>query len=297
MRDPFAPRRLAALALLAASLAVTGCSRSSDSTGGIRPSAYTASSKANYMPTGSLHAAKPSEAIDHARNFEVHGIDVSKYQGRIDWNAVAASNVHFAWIKATEGAEVLDTRFRENWEGARAAGVPRGAYHFVYWCRPWRQEMAWFEHNVPRDPDALPPVLDVEATPKSRSCHRTLYPQQTVAEMRAMLHEMERHFGKKPIIYTTVDFYEAILSDGSLGEYPMWVRSTKHRPHVRYGSRKWHFWQYQSDGAVSGIAGRVDRNVFHGSRADFRRWLASNASIADRVQSEKLDATGDDEGG
>jgi hypothetical protein len=89
--------------------------------------------------------------------------------------------------------------------------VPRGAYHFVYWCRPWQEEMAWFEQNVPVDPDALPPVLDVEATPESRTCKRTLTRESVVPEMRAMLQRMQRHYGKKPIIYVTVDFYQAIL--------------------------------------------------------------------------------------
>ena len=72
--------------------------------------------------------------------------------------------------------------------------------------------------------------------------------------MKVMLEEMERHYGKRPIIYTTVDFYEAILVDGAFMDYPIWVRSTKHHPSVKYGSRPWHFWQYQSDGSVAGIS-------------------------------------------
>src|SRR5579863_5354418 len=61
-----------------------------------------------------------------AGDFEVHGIDVSKYQGDIDWNAVKASGVKFAWIKATEGGDRVDEKFAQNWEMAKAAGVPRG---------------------------------------------------------------------------------------------------------------------------------------------------------------------------
>ena len=80
------------------------------------------------------------------------------------------------------------------------------------------------------------------------------------------LEEMERHYGKRPIIYTTVDFYEANLSNGALMDYPIWVRSTKHHPAVKYGSRAWHFWQYQSDGRVPGIGGNVDKDAFFGSK-------------------------------
>ena len=68
--------------------------------------------------------------------------------------------------------------------------------------------------------------------------------------MKVMLEEMERHFGKRPIIYTSVDFYQAILADGAFADYPIWVRSTKHHPAVPYGSRPWRFWRYQADGAI-----------------------------------------------
>lgn len=273
MTGPFSARaRALSLAVLfAASLALAGCGSGVDPTyrRAVRNGGGGLAAPAPRTP-------KPSEALDHSKKFSVHGIDVSKYQGRIDWQAVAASDVQFAWIKATEGADHLDARFHENWAGAKAAGVPRGAYHFVYWCRPWRQEMAWFKQIVPVERDALPPVLDVEATPESRTCKRRLTPDEVIPEMRAMLADMEAHYGKKPIVYSTVDFYEGILSGGGLEDYPIWVRSTKHQPSVRYGARKWHFWQYQSDGSVPGIGPAVDRNVFHGSASEWQRWLAMN---------------------
>ena len=152
-----------------------------------------------------------SSDLPRPTDYPIHGIDVSKFQGDIDWNAVADSGVKFAWIKATEGGDHADERFQANWTGAKAAGVPRGAYHFVYWCRPPMEEMAYFEQNAPVEDDALPPVLDVEATPTSKTCHRHLTQEGAIAEMKVMLDEMERHYGKRPIIYTTVDFYQAIL--------------------------------------------------------------------------------------
>jgi len=263
-------RPLRLFAALALATALAGCGSGVDSQLG---KSRFKSSAISYAPT---HKVKPSEALDHSKDFEVHGIDVSKYQGNIDWQSVASSDVQFAWIKATEGADLLDAKFRQNWDAAKAAGVPRGAYHFVYWCRPWRQEMAWFKANVPVERDALPPVLDVEATPESKSCKRTLYPEDVIPEMREMLQDMERHYGKKPVIYSTVDFYESILAGGALSDYPIWVRSTKHHPTVRYGDRKWHFWQYQSDGSVPGIATAVDRNVFHGDAREWQRWLTAH---------------------
>ena len=216
---------------------------------------------------------------DHPRprDYPVHGIDVSKFQGPIDWNAVANSGVKFAYIKATEGGDHLDDRFQANWEGAKAAGIQRGAYHFVYWCRPPMEEMAWFEANAPVDPDALPPVLDVEATPTSKTCKRRLTQASAIADMKVMLQEMERHYGKRPIIYTTVDFYEAILADGAFIDYPIWVRSTKYHPTVKYGSRPWILWQYQSDAHVAGIGPKVDRNAFFGTRQQWTAFLKEPA--------------------
>jgi lysozyme len=213
------------------------------------------------------------EGLPRPRDYPIHGIDVSKYQGEIDWNAVKASGVKFVWIKATEGGDHADEKFTANWAGAKMAGIPRGAYHFVYWCRPPDEEVAWFEQNVPVEDDALPPVLDVEATPTSQTCHKHLERESAIADMRVMLEEMERHYGRRPVIYTSVDFFEAILSDGAFTDYPIWVRSTKHHPSVRYGSRKWHFWQYQADGSVPGIVGHVDRNVYYGSPAQWQAFL------------------------
>ncbi len=207
------------------------------------------------------------------KDYPIHGIDVSKYQGTIDWNAVAGSGVKFVYIKATEGGDHLDERFQANWEGAKQAGIPHGAYHFMYWCRPAMEEAAWFEQNVPVEYDALPPVLDVEPTPDSRTCRRHLERDATIADMKVVLDEMERHFGKRPIIYTSLDFYRAILGGGAFADYPIWVRSTKHNPALPYGSRPWNFWQYRADGAIPGIDGHVDRNAFSGTQEQWQAFL------------------------
>ena len=98
------------------------------------------------------------EGLPAPRDYAIHGIDVSKYQGDIDWDAVAASGVKFVWIKATEGGDHADEKFQANWDGAKRVGIAHGAYHFVYWCRPPNEEVGWFEQNTPLDPDALPQI-------------------------------------------------------------------------------------------------------------------------------------------
>ncbi|HMK90521.1 MAG TPA: GH25 family lysozyme [Methylocystis sp.] len=281
-----------AAALLAAASLLAGCGSAIDPGYSSRPRFSTSAPLVNAkrdpdflayaVPTSDLHLYPATRSAE----FDVHGVDVSKYQGDIDWRAVKDSGVAFAFIKASEGADNIDRKFVANWEGARAAGVPRGPYHFVYWCRPPLEEIANLERIAPVEPDALPPVLDVEATPTSRTCTRRLEREETLHDMRVMLEEMERHYGKRPIIYTSVDFYQAILAGDGLADYPIWVRSTKYHPTVRYGARKWTFWQYRSDGDVPGIRGAVDVNAFHGSHEQWRKWLAEQSRAKSIGQAE-----------
>ncbi len=127
--------------------------------------------------------------------------------------------------------------------------------------------MAWFEQNVPVESDALPPVLDVEATPELEDLQAQALPRRgDPADAGHAAKPWSGTIGKKPVIYSTVDFYAGILSNGALSDYPIWVRSTKYSPSVKYGSRRWHFWQYQSDAHIPGIDGKVDRNAFYRHR-------------------------------
>ena len=103
-------------------------------------------------------------------SYAVHGTDVSKYQTSIDWHKARANGVSFAFIKATEGGDRVDNYFTEHWHGTKAAGVPRSAYHFYYFCRPAAEQARWFIENVPNDRSALPPVLDMEWNPDSPTC-------------------------------------------------------------------------------------------------------------------------------
>ena len=205
------------------------------------------------------------------RHYQVHGVDVSRWQGDIDWMKLRTQGANFAFIKATDGGDHLDPMFQKNWRKAKEAGIKRGAYHFFYWCRVASSQAEWFIRNVPKDPDALPPVIDAEYNGES-SCKRRLTRAQYVEKIQVFSDMLERHYGKRPIIYTAPDFYEDNLS-GELKNHPFWLRSVAAHPSKRYPNRRWVFWQYSGSGLSHGVTGKIDLNVFAGSESDWHNWL------------------------
>lgn len=209
-------------------------------------------------------------------DYPVHGIDTSRWQAAVDWRVARAAGVSFAFIKATEGGDRVDPAFARNWAAAGAAGVPRGAYHFFYFCTPAAAQARWFIANVPRTRGALPPVLDMEWTPFSPTCTIRPPPAVVRAEIATFLAIVGRHYGQRPIVYTTPEFF-ADNGFGDITGEAFWLRSTAAHPDERYGGLPWTFWQYTGTGRVSGVAGDVDINVFAGSAASWQRWLAARA--------------------
>ncbi len=221
------------------------------------------------------------DGVRDARRMTIQGIDVSRWQGEIDWAQVKAAGTRFAFIKATEGGDHLDPAFRRNWAEARKAGVPRGAYHFVWWCRSARDQVRWFRRNIPRDADALPPVLDVEWNGHSKACGKKIPREKALAKIREMLKGLQEHTGKKPIIYTDITFHEDVL-EGQFNDHPYWLRSTAAPVRHRYERKEWEFWQFTTTGRVPGIAGDVDRNAFFGSENEFAAWREGRFDIGAR---------------
>lgn len=208
--------------------------------------------------------------------YPVHGIDVSKYQGPIDWRAARAHGVSFAFIKATEGGDRVDSRFAQHWRAAREAGVARGAYHFFYFCTPAEVQARWFIANVPRERGMLPPVLDLEWNPQSPTCTYRPPPEVVRAEARTFMDILERHYGQRPIIYTDPGFFRRNELMRFAGE-EVWLRSTSAHPTDRYGVAGWTFWQYSATGLVPGVGGEVDLNAFGGSLGEWQAWLRQRA--------------------
>ena len=208
--------------------------------------------------------------------FQVHGVDVSKYQGDIDWPELRRHGASFAFIKATEGDDHSDVSFRRNWDGAAHAGIPRGAYHFYYWCSTAKAQAAWFIRNVPKVDGALPPVLDVEWNAHSRNCPTRPPRAKVLSEMKTFLDILERHYGQKPIIYTAPDFYRDNLR-GQFTDHSFWLRSVVAHPGQVYPERDWAFWQYSGTGLAGGVDEPIDLNVFNGTAESWQRWVGKRA--------------------
>lgn len=213
----------------------------------------------------------PHPGVRRAHSMPIQGIDIARYQGRVDFASARAAGTRFAFIKATEGGDYLDPMFHENWRRTHEAGIARGAYHFMTWCRSAIEQANWFKANVPNDPYALPPVLDLEWNNHS-SCRPDLEDGEALAMVRTMLIAMEEHSGKLPIIYTDMNFHRDVLAGQHL-DNTFWLRSVAAEPHLRYGSRMWSFWQWTQTGTMPGIQGEVDRNVYYGSEDEWVQFL------------------------
>ncbi|MEO3415189.1 GH25 family lysozyme [Roseovarius sp. CAU 1744] len=208
--------------------------------------------------------------------FPVHGIDVARFQGQIDWRKARRAGVSFVFMKATEGGDLLDPLFKDHWRGAKRAGIPRGAYHFYYFCTPPEVQARWFIRNVPRNKGTLPPVLDMEWNPFSPTCATVRPPGAEVRrQMKVFMDIVERRYGQRPIIYTTPQFYEDAGLHRLTNE-EFWLRSTAKTPAQAYSpDQGWTFWQYSGTGVIDGIGKEVDLNVFGGSADQWQRWLTA----------------------
>lgn len=206
------------------------------------------------------------------RRYPVRGVDVSAYQGEIDWEVLAGQGIRFAFIKATEGSSFTDERFAENYPAARAAGLAAGGYHFFSYDSPAETQADHFIATVPRDEDALPPVIDIEFY---GDYFRTPADAETVrAELAVLIARLTGHYGRPPVLYATRRAYGLYLAGGFEG-CPVWIREVYFAPSLPDG-RAPAFWQYSDRCRLPGYAGeeaRIDLDVFCGSEQEFLAFL------------------------
>ena len=218
-------------------------------------------------PTGFRWRALYGDA-EYPEGYEIHGIDISHYQGEIDWeqlkNAmIAGCPVRFVIIKSTQGASRLADHFRENFNQVRDYGFIRGVYHFWSNKSSAREQAYYFLDKVHLTEGDLPPVLDIEHKPADKSV------DDFQRDVLTWLHIVEDKYHAKPIIYTYYKFKEKYLSAPVFDDYPYWI-AHYYVDKVQYQG-KWKFWQHTDAGKLPGIKGYVDFNIYNGSFYDLRK--------------------------
>jgi len=211
----------------------------------------------------------PNFGINLPGEYILHGIDVSRHQRYIDWDAVSKMNhkdigISFAFIKASEGRSVVDEYFNDNWKASKESGVLRGAYHFYRPHLTAQEQASLFIRQVPKLVKGdLPPVLDIEMR---GSCP----PARLRKNLKEWLVLIEKHYGMTPILYTNYGFYKHLLLGKEFKKYPLWIAHYK-TPDINNMVDNWNFWQHSDRGHVNGINGGVDFNVFNGDIEELKK--------------------------
>jgi len=205
------------------------------------------------------------------------GLDVSHYQNTVDWQQVASASKTFSFIKASEGAHTPDERFSSNRAGASKNGVMAGAYHFF---RPKvdvdAQVQAFTGLVSALMPGELPPVLDLEA-PKDWT---GIAIADRVTLVLRWLTKVKQALGVTPIVYASPDFVKSVLhSPSALAAYPLWLAHYALSPVVPAPWSDWTFWQYTQAGAVTGVSGSVDLDLFNGNMEALRALVVQPAPV------------------
>ena len=200
--------------------------------------------------------------------YPVRGVDVSRYQGQIDWELLASNDISFAFIKATEGSSHVDSCFSYNYEEARKTSLRIGAYHFFSYDSEGQTQADHYISIVEKTDDMLPPVIDLEFYGDKEQ--NPPAQDQVRQELTVMLDRLEEYYSMKPIIYATEKSYKLYLAD-AFQEYDIWIRNIFTSPRLS-DHREWTFWQYTDRGKLEGYKGDekyIDMNVFNGSIGDF----------------------------
>lgn len=204
----------------------------------------------------------------YPEGFSIQGIDISHYQKTINWAELRESTIEgypirFVIIKATEGDGMLDENFNDNFYQAREYGLIRGAYHYFVPSIPAESQANYFLRQVHLEPGDIPPVLDFEQAGK-------LSPQEVKQAALTWLRTVERHYGVKPILYTSYKFKTTYFADHIFDTYPYWI-AHYYVDSLRYQG-EWRFWQHTDCGQIGGIEGRVDFDVYNGSMYDLKKF-------------------------
>lgn len=207
-------------------------------------------------------------ALKMAERYSVRGVDISYYQGDVDWR-ILENGLSFAYMKATEGSGHQDIRFEENLAGALETGLAVGAYHFFSFESSGKTQADHYIEVVGRWDGMLVPAVDVEYY----SSYEGVTDVEAIrTELQLLLDELEAYYGCKPVIYSTMTAYRTLIQ-GEFTGYPLWIRNVYYQP--LFNGQNWVFWQYSDKGMLEGYSGEeryIDLDVFRGDEQDLENY-------------------------
>jgi lysozyme len=201
------------------------------------------------------------------------GVDVSHYEGSVDWTQVAASGRTFAIAKATEGLSTRDAQFNANWSGIKQAGMVRAAYHFFHPADDGAMQADAFLAEVGTfGPGDLPPMLDWEVTDGVSNA-------SNIQEAQKFIDEIMSRTGLQTVIYTYPGYWTSLGDPNQFANLPLWMANFGVScPSIPSAWQTWAIWQDSETGSVPGISGQCDTDVFNGT-LDQLHALAGNGMM------------------
>lgn len=186
------------------------------------------------------------------------GIDVSHYQGNIDWDKVVnGTPISYVYLKATEGASLVDDTYERNLTEARRVGLSVGSYHFYRPNVDWKKQFDNMTSVVKTENQDLVPIIDIE--------HRgSVSSEDFIADLRSFIEKVTAYYGKKPLLYTYHNFYNRYLQGEFTDYHFMIARYRSDSPTLNDG-KDYIMWQYTQTGSIPGIRGHVDRSKIMGN--------------------------------
>lgn len=198
----------------------------------------------------------------------VFGIDISHYQGDIQWDSVQflplEKEISFVIIRASIGKDEEDTHFLENWVQAKQKGFIRGAYHYYRPDENSIEQANNFIRTVRLEQGDLPPILDIEKEASVQSMAKLK------KGLKKWLKKVEKYYGLRPIIYAPDVYYRDFLNDTAFNNYKFWIANYNKVSKPKHHN-EWTFWQFTQGGRIKGINHNVDFNVFRGSFTELKK--------------------------
>lgn len=237
------------------------------------PAASEPAAESSELASGdSPPASEPAPAAEPSIGERLHlGVDVSGHSGEVDWVEVAAAGHTYAFVKATEGVDLKDPAFDEHWEALKKAGLVRGAYHFYVTEDDPEEQARFFIETVALEPGDLAPVVDIELIGHGTE-------PGLPGRLQRFLVLLEQHYGVRPIIYTSPDFWDQHLTP-DFGHYPLWVAEYGvTEPRLPQGWDHWHLWQWQGDATIPGVEHTADRSHLNREAPSLERLVVTSAA-------------------